>query len=216
MTEPQSSWILPAVADGHTQLALQELQQDPQTVDPFKYFIQAMEFIQPTPGMTILDVGCGAGAYGELCDRLFPGLIYTGTDFSAPMIANAQMISAQPERFAVREFYANNFSAYDIVLASSVIEYARQFDGLRFLLEHARHWVILHRLRLTDGPSHAFDEPTYAGQSARHFIWNAEEIVRMPCIRYLPDSTWRSILWERGDHATMVMCLNPNETRRVI
>lgn len=204
------TWQLPEVADGHAKAALQELLNDPMTVDPFRYFIEAMEFIAPMPGTTLLDAGCGAGAYGKLCDKAFPQICYTGTDFSAPMIENARMI-ANYGRFRVCDFYANDFSAYDIVLASSVLEYAGDFAALRFLLGHARRWVILHRLRLCAEPSHAFDEATYAGQSAPHFVWNLKEMFAE--IKRDHVEPMHVTVWTRGDHATIVLNL-ASEVRR--
>ena len=206
MANNAKSWSLQEVADAHTRAALTDLCKAPQAVDPYRYFIEAMDFIQPKqPGATFLDIGCGCGQYGELCDRFYPQVSYYGTDVSPAMIANAKtLVSIQPDRFAVCEFEQNGF-AHDIVMASSVLEYAGTWAALDLLLHNAVGWIILHRMRLTaskDQASFAFDEPTYAGHSEQHFCWNIEELAQK-----IQETREIGVIvqWARVDHVTIVV-----------
>lgn len=168
------SWRLDKVAKAQATLVKTELER-PEFVPPYANFIKAMQFIYPQSYMSFLDVGCGAGGYAQLIERYFPKVVYTGTDFSPAMIKEARKLNHQA-RFEVREFLENDFGKYDVVMESSSVEYAGAFPALEGMLTRCKGRVILHRLRLTLEKSHFFNEPTYCGESATHFMWNLDEL----------------------------------------
>jgi hypothetical protein len=196
----QASWLLKEVADGQMRLVQKELAGDVSQVEPFRAFIQAMNTLPMTAGMTMLDAGCGCGHYGVLVQRFFPRITYHGTDWSVHMIANAQKL-CPGRKFCTCYFSDNNFDLYDIVLTAATIEYTDYpFEALRQVLTHFKHYLILHRLRLTDGSSKHFEEPTYAGQSALHFLWNLRDIETwLAPFSYIVDK------WANGTQATIVV-----------
>ncbi len=167
-----SSWLLEEVAEAQLAAVQKELRH-PLLCGPYRQFIQVLGTIY-ADAQSILDIGCGVGGYSVLCAREFPNLRYTGTDISPHMIRRAQGLCSTG-CFEVCEFYANSLD-YDIILASAVIEYAGALQGLGFLLDGFKKYLILHRIRITDGPSCPIDEPTYCGHTERFFTWNLYEL----------------------------------------
>lgn len=168
-------WDKPEVAVAQRDWILGEL-QDADHVQPFVAFDWAMRETHITGG-TILDVGCGCGHYGILCERNYPYIVYYGTDASLAMIAQARVL-APLGHFSVKDFFQNDFDVFDIVLASQVIEFLPdRWAALECLLKHATGYVILNRIRLTPEPSHEIDEATYCGNMGREWLWNELELV---------------------------------------
>lgn len=197
-------WDRVDVAKAQLRLVTSEL-QNADHVLPFAEFVKAMEATGVAVGR-LLDVGCGVGHYGVLCERHFPFIKYHGTDASAAIIAEAQLL-APLGVFEVREFADNDFEWFDIVLASQVIEIAGGdcFANLCLLLSRARHFVILNRIRLADNrPSYAITETTYCGCSGHEWLWNLDEIEHV-ILKY-GKIIHRSI-WDNGNQATFVINL---------
>lgn len=170
-------WQTEEVALAQRKLIEHELQA-PDAVAPYANFLGAMSQLKPLPGMRLLDIGCGCGHYGLLLRERYPEIVYTGSDFSAAMTEQAQELNPISE-FRVCEFAANVFAAFDIVLASQVLEYQPDpWKALELLLSKAKRYIILHRIRLTQGISHARLEATYAGHVGNIYLWNLEELMQ--------------------------------------
>jgi SAM-dependent methyltransferase len=166
-----SSWQSREVAEGQLKLVLDELSRFPARVAPHLAILQAMRSIKPE-GMTLLDVGCGVGAYSQV---LKPFKVeYFGTDFSPHMIELARKNFVG--NFSVCEFSENHFGDYDIVLAGAVMEYAGRWDALNLILDNFHRYAILHRMRFRK-ESKAFQEKTYAGHSEEFYFWNENQFI---------------------------------------
>ena len=171
-------WNLPEVAAAQHALVIQELTEDATApVGPYAAFRWAMDTI----GMeyaSLLDAGCGCGHYAVLCERFYPHVRYHGTDVSDPMTVYARQL-APLSTFSVCEFHDNRFGDYDIVLAGQVMEMMDDPpEALDFLLERARQWVILNRIRLTPDVSHRITEETYSGNMGHNWLWNLDDIIQ--------------------------------------
>lgn len=192
-------WDKPDVAQAQLELVTMELSHM-DNVGPFVAFRWAMEQIGPPKGAALLDVGCGCGHYGVLCERYFPGVYYYGSDAYAPMIERAELL-APLGGFSVCEFADNAFGAFDIVLISQVVEMLPDPPAmLRLALGRCKGIVILHRIRLTPDASHAIEETTYCGNVGCEWLWNMDELRALiddyGIVRYCS-------LW--ADQATMVV-----------
>lgn len=183
-----STWLKNEVADAHMRVILSALSQSPDEVEPIHYFIEAMGLIHPLPGWSLLDAGCGAGVYGVICRRRFPGLVYLGTDFSGAMIERAKIINCRGN-YAVRQFADNLFSEHDIILLSGILEYVGTWDYLKIVLSSMKNYLILHRIRITDGPSRQFDEETYCGNIEPHYEWNRKNLFDL--LGNVTDIAWK-------------------------
>jgi SAM-dependent methyltransferase len=170
-----SSWLKTEVAEAQMRVALEALSVPYQEVEPFKYFLKALDIINPRAYDSLLDVGCGVGPYGVLCQRHYPSLRYYGTDFSPAMIECAHILGCHND-YAVCKFEDNKFDQYDIILLGGVLEYAGTWNALQIVLDRFKSYIILNRIRLTDGPSQVFEEGTYCGHIESHYLWNAKEL----------------------------------------
>jgi len=169
-------WDLPEVAEAQRDHILGEL-QDADNVKPFVAFDWAMKETNIIRAGRLLDIGCGVGHYGVLCERRYPGIQYTGTDASAAMIEQARQLAPLSD-FEVCDFFQNDFELYNIVLVSQVIEFVPdRWAALEYVLKNAWDFVILNRIRLTTEPSHEIDETTYAGHVGKEWLWNYNELI---------------------------------------
>lgn len=171
-------WDKPEVATAQHALVVKELIIDAQApVGPYAAFRWAMDTIGREYG-SLLDVGCGCGHYGVLCERFYPNIHYHGTDISEIAMTYARGL-APLGFFAARPFEANHFEDYDIILASQVLEMLDDPPAmLDLLLSRAREYVILNRIRITDGPSHGITEGTYCLEIGRNYLWNLADLTR--------------------------------------
>lgn len=177
-------WRKAAVADAQLTLVSSQLRATyrGEAPEPFAVFLHAMNFLQPrTPRKPqLLDVGCGVGHYGALCSHYFPKVRYTGTDLSREMVLRARVLLSDGT-VQVKTFYENDFGQYDVVLAGQVMEMlAAPEMGLEKLLQGLRPgaFAILHRVRLTQEPSHMIEEETYLHSACSNFLWNEQEYLQ--------------------------------------
>jgi len=200
MEEIAGGWHKQDVAKAQRDLVIKELSNAEQVL-PFAAFMRAMDIIRLTGG-TLLDIGCGCGHYGVLCERLYPGIHYHGTDVSAAMIAEAKQL-APLGRFRVCEFNDNEFGTFDIVLISQVVETMDDPPAmLKLALDNVARYVILNRIRITDKESHRIEETTYCGNIGQDWLWNMEEIEAI--IAQYGKVLDRSI-WDNENQATFVI-----------
>jgi SAM-dependent methyltransferase len=152
-----------------TRLTEQQLAA-PEEVPPYRSFRTAITRLLerdrlPEPAR-LLDVGCGAGAYADLLDRYFPNRFeYTGADYSEEILAVARR-RAPSHSFERLDVLADGVPAgYDIVLASALIDVIADWEpALDCLLVSDARYVLLHRQRITEGPSRVDVARGYRGQ----------------------------------------------------
>ena len=194
-------WDKPNVAQAQLELVTMELSHMDNVV-PFISFRWAMQQISPPKGTTLLDIGCGVGHYGVLCERYWPGVLYYGSDAYEPMIDRARLL-APLGGFSVCPFEDNAFGAYDIVLISQVVETTPDpVAMMRLALSRCERIVILNRIRLTTGSSHSIEETTYCGNVGRNWLWNMSELRELIAdygtVRYCSS-------WDNESAATLVL-----------
>lgn len=208
----RNPWHTPEVAKAQRQLVETQLADEIKCA-PFQAFLRAMrEIFHAAPELetgVFLDVGCGVGHYGVLCNRHYPRLNYFGSDASAAMVAEAD--AWQPDLHVIETpFEDNAFEAFPIVLVSQVMEMLDDpIAALELVLAKMREgsYLILHRLRWTKEASRAVYEKTYLGLDARNFVWNDQAVLRlcmaMGNVKYLD-------VWDSGS-ATLVVEIGAGE-----
>jgi SAM-dependent methyltransferase len=180
----RESWQSEAVARQMVRLTEQQLAA-PEEVAPYRAFLTAIQNLQehdqlPEPAR-LLDVGCGAGAYADLVDRYFPGRFeYTGADYSDEILAAARQ-RAPSRRFERLDILADGVPpGYHVVLASALIDVIADWEpALDCLLAAGAPYVLLHRQRITDGPSRVEVARGYRGQHTYRTFLNVGDIERI-------------------------------------
>ena len=117
-------------------------------------FLSMMHHFNPR---SILDIGCGVGAYYKLCERHLPNTEYAGVDYSEDAIEIANHTWSQGS-FAVKDLWElteEDVNSYDVIFVGALLDVMPDADAaLDFLLGlHAKN-VFISRIRLTDEPSH--------------------------------------------------------------
>jgi hypothetical protein len=181
LTRYRDSWRDAAVARQMIELTEAQL-QDPDAVAPYRAFRALLarlleEGDLPRPAK-LLDIGAGAGAYGELLDRWAPGRFeYTGADYSEEILAAAR--SRWPDRFFVQRdvLTPSALDGHDVVLASAVLDVlAEPEEALAALLGSDARWVVLHRQRIDSNRTHVEVVPGYRGQRTYRSYLTLEDI----------------------------------------
>jgi SAM-dependent methyltransferase len=194
------SWLSREIAIAHRE-SVESALANPDLALPYTKFIETMNSLKlPDAPIDLLDIGCGVGGYGVLCQRYFPNIIYCGTDASEHMIEFAKEVCPSGS-FRVVPFNENNLNS-SIVLASGIVQYAGGYKALSFLLDGLQTYLILHRIPLTPNRSHMEDKETYCGEMESSFRWNLSEL------RYFLTERAHVVsesIWDRDDMATFVV-----------
>jgi SAM-dependent methyltransferase len=176
------TWSSPSVAREHAELVRHQLAH-PENVAPFRTFLAAAgalaeDFDLPHPAR-LLDFGCGAGHYAELLDRYLPGRFeYTGCDGSAEMVEAARR-ERPGKTFHVNDLFSNalDLDSFDVLVASALIDVVADYErALDVLLGNRARTVLLHRQRITDGPSRVDSATGYTGQSTVATYLNLDDL----------------------------------------
>lgn len=172
----EGGWHTVEVARAQRDLVLDELSRA-NKVKPYQAFVWAMDVIGLKEGR-LLDVGCGCGHYGVLCERLYPNIEYFGTDASWAMIREARQL-APLARFATIDFEHNDFKSDDIVLLSQVVEMMDDpVASMSLALRSFKRYAILNRIRLTRAESYRIEsEPTYCGNVGHNWVWSLGDLL---------------------------------------
>jgi hypothetical protein len=165
----RNSWRSGNVAQQMLELTDQQLSA-PESVAPYVAFRELVAPLVDDPSVPrparILDIGAGAGAYGELLDRWWPGRFdYIGADYSDEILALTRR--RWPGRTFLRKdlFEPGTLDGYDIVMASALLDVLSEVEpGLDALLGSDAAWVALHRQRLAARRSRVEVASGYRGQ----------------------------------------------------
>jgi len=175
--EENFDWDKPEVAAAQFKLVKKELSGNINQVPPYREFLRMMQTIDYA-GKSMIDVGCGVGHYSVLVDEFCPKLgSYTGCDLSSHMIDIARR--AFPNHsFFVAHWRDVDYSAFDIVLMSSLIEVVPDWrDALDCVLAKAKGTILLHRMRITTWPTNESVEMSYGPYTTFRVAINRDELV---------------------------------------
>jgi len=180
MNSLADAWKNTSVFEEQYQLNIQELNDYP---DHWNSFIQMVSSLNPAP-KSILDVGCGAGVFFELCRRHFPEVSYTGIDYAKSAIQLASTNWNHSE-FYVRDYKdlgTEDSEKYDLLYAGAMLDVIPNGDeALEHLVSLGFKHLLLGRVKFTDKNSYYEEYVAYDKIRTVAHYHNRETFMRI-CI----------------------------------
>lgn len=166
-----------------TDVFMQQLESNISNLNSNKYpqhwfdFINILDYIsKEKSNLRLLDVGCGAGYYYEICKRHFPKIYYFGIDFSEYAIDIARKYWSENnfDVLGYQSLHQDYISKFDVMHAGALLDVLPNGDdALDFLLSLGSHFVIIGRVDFVSEPSYSYDYDAY-GKVFTRFKHNLE------------------------------------------
>lgn len=153
MDNVTNSWKNDKVFKKQLELNLKELSNESNYPSHWRAFISLLKENKPK---TMLDIGCGCGAYYELCNREISGLKYTGMDYSQEAVDLAIKYWSYTG-FIVKDYLhltKEFISNFDLIHLGALLDVLPNGDeALEFILSLDPKNVLIGRMKLTSDPS---------------------------------------------------------------
>ena len=153
MDNVTNSWKNNKVFKKQLELNIKELSNESNYPSHWRAFII---FLKQKNPKSMLDIGCGCGAYYELCNREISGLKYTGMDYSQEAVDLAIKhwvytgFIVKDYLHLTKEFIGD----FDLVHLGALLDVLPNGDeALEFILSLEPRNVLIGRIKLTDEPS---------------------------------------------------------------
>ena len=160
MNSLADAWKNEEVFKDQYELNLYELDHYP---NHWNIFISTVSALRPTI-QSVLDVGCGAGIFYELCRRHFPHIKYTGVDYAEEAIKLASEKWDHPEFYVrdYRDLTTEDAEQYDLLHAGAMLDVLPNGDeALEHLVSLGFKHLLLGRVKLTDKASYSEEYIAY-------------------------------------------------------
>jgi len=174
-----NSWKNKEVFEDQLTLNEKELNDYP---PHWKHFLYAVNEAVGSRRATILDVGCGAGVYKELCKTHLPNVQYTGMDYSSEAIEVAQEKWGRGfwKVGSYESLTSEDSKIYSILHAGAMLDVLPNGDeALEFLLSLGFSNIILGRCKLTEEKSHFSEYQVYNKIQTYAYSHNIQNFFRM-------------------------------------
>ncbi len=126
--------------------------------------IIALTELRKKPLENMLDIGCGCGAFYEVCNRHLPLLDYSGVDYSDSAINLAKKTWNGGNFFVkdVKELTKDDVEKYDLIYTSALFDVMPDGDeALEHLLKLSAKNIILSRMKVTEKESYYEEYEAY-------------------------------------------------------
>ncbi len=173
------SWKSETVFKKQLELNLIELSSESNYPKHWKVFLKLIKSVNPK---SMLDVGCGCGAYYKLCLKHFPNIVYTGIDYADDAINLAK------KTFGYSEFFVKNLfeltpdyvAKFDIIHLGAVLDVLPNGDeALKFILSLQPKKIIIGRVLLTDAESSSYIYKAYDEIDTYRYSHNALNFINV-------------------------------------
>lgn len=142
-------------------------------------FLELMTKIQPN---SILDVGCGCGAYFELCKKELCHVKYTGIDYSQEAIDIAKKTWNHPDFFVMDySSLTNEFvSKFDVVHMGAVLDVLPNGDeALEHVMSLCPNNILIGRMKLTEMDSYCVTYTAYESITTYAYHHNINVVLKL-------------------------------------
>lgn len=131
---------------------------------------------------SILDVGCGCGAYWELCNRFLPNVAYFGIDYSTDAISIAKK-TWNNDSFKCMS-YTELTPEYEAIHIGALLDVLPNGDeALEFFLRLNANALIIGRMKLTNDDSYYRTYMAYDSITTCEYHHNADNFLSV-CKKY--------------------------------
>ena len=165
---------------------------------PYSSFIfdkSIEEIIRLLKPQTLLDLGAGAGKYGELVKKISPSTKLTSVEIEKDYIKKFRLLSIYDEVWNISvtdlinpKYYDSNF---DVIMIGDIIEHLKKSDGidlLNFLIYRCR-WIIL------EFPHHYLQNSVDGYHSEAHIsVWTKDDFVSFERTQLYEKDTQRLVV----------------------
>ena len=165
---------------------------------PYSSFIfdrSIEEIIRLLKPETFLDLGAGAGKYGELARKINPSIKLTAVEIEKDYIKQFNLFSIYDEVWNVSATDLINpkyyDSTFDVIMIGDIIEHLKKSDGidlLNFLIYRCR-WIIL------EFPYHYLQNSVVGYHSEAHIsVWTKNDFISFERTKLYAKDTQRLIV----------------------
>ena len=165
---------------------------------PYSSFIfdrSIEEIIRLLKPETLLDLGAGAGKYGELAKKINQSIKLTAVEIEKDYIKNFKLPSIYDEVWNISatdlinpKYYDSNF---DVIMIGDIIEHLKKSDGidlLNFLIYRCR-WIIL------EFPNRYLQNSVDGYHSEAHIsVWTKDDLISFERTRLYEKDTQRLVV----------------------
>ena len=166
----------------HKQLELNLEELEGNYPEHWNIFINLVDRFSPK---NILDIGCGCGAYYELCKRHFD-VEYTGIDYSEHAIQLAKSHWGH-ERFFVKDYKGltpEDVDGFDLLHVGAMLDVLPNGDeALEFILSLSPQALLIGRMKLTTVESYYNVYTAYDAITTCEFYHNKNNFSKL-CSKY--------------------------------
>lgn len=166
----------------HKQLELNLEELEGNYPEHWNIFIDFVDRFSPK---NILDIGCGCGAYYELCKRHFD-IEYTGIDYSEHAIQLAKKHWGH-EGFFVKDYRRltpEDVEGFDLLHVGAMLDVLPNGDeALEFILSLKPQALLIGRMKLTGSESYYNVYTAYDAITTCEFYHNRDRFLEL-CVKY--------------------------------
>ena len=176
------SWKNSGVFDMQLSLNLKEL-SDSRSYP--SHWLDILELIKANDPKSLLDVGCGCGAFFEVCRIELPNISYFGTDYAEEAISLA--VRTWGGHFKVLDYLeltSSYLEGFDLVNMGALLDVLPNGDeALEFVLSLSPKSMLISRVKFTDSPSYSETYVVYNGITTYAYYHNRNNFLSL-CSKY--------------------------------
>tara|TARA_R110000744_G_scaffold45433_2_gene100902 strand:+ start:6178 stop:6789 length:612 start_codon:yes stop_codon:yes gene_type:complete len=172
------AWKNKDVFDKQLKINMQELNGN---LSYPKHWLESISLIDKFKPKSILEVGCGCGAFSEVCRKEFPNIEYMGIDYSADAVKLAK--NTWKNNFNVMDYkdltkeFVNNYDSLYLSAFLAVLPNAD--EAFEFILSLVPKSLIIMKTKIHTGPSIAVPQNAYDTIQTVEYYHNIEKFMNI-------------------------------------